>query len=120
MAPRDSQDLMAFPFFSLSKSRRTAPIDFRSGGVTVRVEGTAEHGIATIWDADVLIWAASQWMQARDAGLPTSRRIATPPYEIPRFIGRGTSLPDHQRPPPAFDRPQSTRTPPSIPRPPTP
>ncbi|MCM2012357.1 RepA replication protein, partial [Pseudomonas aeruginosa] len=29
MAPRDSQDLMAFPFFSLAKSRRTAPIDFR-------------------------------------------------------------------------------------------
>ncbi|MDP0971032.1 RepA replication protein, partial [Klebsiella pneumoniae] len=28
MAPRDSQDLMAFPFFSLAKSRRTAPIDF--------------------------------------------------------------------------------------------
>ena len=27
MAPRDSQDLMAFPFFSLAKSRRTAPID---------------------------------------------------------------------------------------------
>jgi plasmid replication initiation protein len=30
MAPRDSQDLMAFPFFSLAKSRRTAPIDFRA------------------------------------------------------------------------------------------
>src|SRR3546814_6855822 len=66
---------MTWPFFALGKSRRTAPIDFRSGGVTVRVEGTAAHGIATIWDADVLIWAASQWMQARDAGLPTSRRI---------------------------------------------
>jgi plasmid replication initiation protein len=55
MAPRDSQDLMAFPFFSLAKSRRTAPIDFRAGGITIRVEGTQEHGIATIWDADVLI-----------------------------------------------------------------
>ena len=52
MAPRDAQDLMAYPFFSLAKSRRTAPIDFRSGGITVRVEGTQEHGIATIWDAD--------------------------------------------------------------------
>lgn len=70
MAPRDSQDLMAYPFFSLTKSRRTTPIDFQSGGVTVRVEGTREHGIATIWDADVLIWAASQIVAARDAGLP--------------------------------------------------
>ncbi|MEL1262867.1 replication initiator protein A [Pseudoxanthomonas putridarboris] len=107
-APRDAQDLMAWPFFSLAKSRRTRPIDFRSGGVTVRVEGTVEHGIATIWDADVLIWAASQWMQARDAGLPTSRRIVTTPYEILRFVGRGTSLRDYQRLRAAFDRLQST------------
>ena len=107
-APRDAQDLMAWPFFSLAKSRRVAPIDFRSGGVTVRVEGTAEHGIATIWDADVLFWAASQWMHARDAGLPTSRRIVTTPYDILRFIGRGTSLRDYQRLRAAFDRLQST------------
>lgn len=107
-APRDAQDLMAWPFFSLAKSRRTAPIDFRSGGVTVRVEGTAEHGIATIWDADVLIWAASQWIQARDAGLPTSRLIVTTPYEVLRFIGRGTSLRDYQRLKAALDRLQST------------
>src|SRR3546814_1133120 len=75
---------MAWPFFSLAKSRRTAPIDFRSGSVTVQVVGADGHGIATIWDADVLIWAASQWMQARDVGLPTSRRIVTTPYEILR------------------------------------
>jgi plasmid replication initiation protein len=37
------------------------------------VEGTQEHGIATIWDADVLIWAASQIVEARDAGLRPSR-----------------------------------------------
>jgi plasmid replication initiation protein len=99
---------MAWPFFSLAKSRRTVPIDFRSGGVTVRVEGTQEHGLATIWDADVLIWAASQLMEAHDAGLPTSRLIATTPYEILRFIGRGTSLRDYQRLKAALDRLQST------------
>jgi hypothetical protein len=43
------------------------------GNVTIRVEGTQEHGIATIWDADVLIWAASQIVEARDAGLRPSR-----------------------------------------------
>ncbi|MBY4859689.1 replication initiator protein A, partial [Burkholderia contaminans] len=91
MAPRDSQDLMAFPFFSLAKSRRTAPIDFQASGVTIRVEGTQEHGIATIWDADVLIWAASQIVEARNAGLRPSRLMQATPYEILRFIGRGTS-----------------------------
>jgi plasmid replication initiation protein len=108
MAPRDAQDLMAYPFFSLAKSRRIAPIDFRSGGVTVRVEGTQEHGIATIWDADILIWAASQIVEARDAGIRPSRRMQATPYEILRFIGRGTSLRDYQRLKAALDRLQST------------
>jgi plasmid replication initiation protein len=61
------------------------------------VEGTQEHGIATIWDADVLIWAASQIVEARDAGLRPSRLMQATPYEILRFIGRGTSLRDYQR-----------------------
>ena len=108
MAPRDAQDLMAYPFFSLAKSRRTAPIDFRSGNVTIRVEGTQEHGIATIWDADVLIWAASQIVEARDAGLRPSRLMHATPYEILRFIGRGVSLRDYQRLKAALDRLQST------------
>jgi plasmid replication initiation protein len=105
---RDAQDLMAYPFFSLAKSKRTVPIDFRSNSVTVRVEGTAEHGLATIWDADILIWAASQIVEARDAGIRSSRRMAATPYEILRFIGRGTSWRDYQRLKAALDRLQST------------
>lgn len=108
MAPRDAQDLMAYPFFSLAKSRRTAPIDFRSGNITIRVEGTQEHGIATIWDADILIWAASQIVEAKDAGIQPSRRMQATPYEILRFIGRGKSLRDYQRLKAALDRLQST------------
>ena len=108
MAPRDAQDLMAHPFFSLGKSRRTLPINFRSGSVTVRVEGTHEHGIATIWDADILIWAASQIVEARDAGIATSRLIRATPYEILRFIGRGTSRRDYLRLKAALDRLQTT------------
>ncbi|MBS7663591.1 replication initiator protein A [Pseudomonas lalucatii] len=108
LAPRDAQDLMAHPFFSLAKSRRTVPIDFHSGEVRVRVEGTLEHGIATIWDADILIWAASQLVEACDAGIPTSRLMRATPYQILRFIGRGTSLRDYQRLKAALDRLQST------------
>lgn len=108
MAPRDAQDLMAFPFFSLAKTPRTKPIHFQAGGVTVRVEGTVEHGLATIWDADILIWAASQIVEARDAGIRTSRLMRATPYEILRYIGRGTSLRDYQRLKAALDRLQST------------
>lgn len=108
MSPRDAQDLMVYPFFSLGKSRRTVPIDFQTGGVTIRVEGTAEHGIATIWDADILIWATSQIVDARDAGIRTSRLIAATPYEILGFIQRSRSARDYLRLKAALDRLQST------------
>ena len=95
MAPRDAQDLMAYPFFSLAKSRRVTPIRFEAGGVTLTVEGVPEHGIATIWDADVLIWAASHIVQARDQGLRTSRLMAATPHEILTFVQRGTGFKDY-------------------------
>jgi plasmid replication initiation protein len=107
-AARDVQDLMAYPFFSLSKSHRVAPIDFAAGNVTIRVEAVPDHGMATIWDADILIWAASQIVEARDAGLRTSRLLAATPYEILRFIGRRTGARDYQRLKAALDRLQST------------
>jgi plasmid replication initiation protein len=108
IAPRDSQDLMAWPFFSLAKSKRTRPIDFRLGDTWILVEATAEHGMATIWDADVLIWAASQIVEARDAGRPTSRLMATTPHEILTFIGRGTGRDNYDRLKAGLDRLQST------------
>lgn len=99
---------MAYPFFSLSKTHRTAPIDFVAGDVSIRVEAVPDHGMATIWDADILIWAASQIVEARDKGLRTSRLMAATPYEILNFIGRGVSLRDYQRLKAALDRLQST------------
>lgn len=99
---------MAYPFFSLSKSHRIRAIDFAAGNVSIRVEAVPDHGMATIWDADILIWAASQIVEARDAGLRTSRLMAATPYEILTFTGRGTSQRDYQRLKAALDRLQST------------
>lgn len=107
-APRDAQDLMSWPFFSLAKSPRIQPIDFRMGEISIRVEATPEHGMATIWDADVLIWAASQIVEARDRGLATSRLMAATPYEILTFIGRGDSIRDYDRLKAMLDRLQAT------------
>src|ERR1700730_13829568 len=108
LAARDAQDLMAYPFFSLAKSKRTVPIDFRAGKITIRVGAVPEHVMATIWDAVVLIWAASQIVEARDGGLKTSRLMAATPHEILTFVGRGTSARDYDRLKAALDRLQST------------
>ncbi len=105
---RDAQDLMSWPFFSLAKSRRVRPIDFRMGDISIQVEATAEHGMATIWDADILIWAASQIVEARDKGLRTSRFMSATPYEILTFINRDHSARSYERLKAALDRLQST------------
>lgn len=108
MALRDAQDLMAYPFFSLAKTPRTVPIRFEAGGVSLTVEGVPEHGIATIWDADVLIWAASQIVQAKKEGIAPSRLMVATPYEILRFAQRGTGRSDYLALRAALDRLQST------------
>jgi plasmid replication initiation protein len=108
IAARDAQDLMAWPFFSLAKSKRIRPIDFKMGDTMILVEATAEHGMATIWDADVLIWIASQIVEARDAGRPTSRLIAASPHEILAFTRRGTGKASYDRLKAGLDRLQST------------
>ncbi|MCQ4631218.1 replication initiator protein A [Shinella sp. CPCC 100929] len=89
-APRDQRDLMERPFFSLAKTPRTKPILYKAADVEVQVLAMPEHGMATIWDADVLIWAASQLVAAENDGLRTSRFFRFTPYHLLRAIGRPT------------------------------
>jgi len=107
-SPRDQRDLMERPFFSLSKSRRTRPILYRSGDIEVQVHGLPEHGMATIWDADLLIWAASQIVEAENHGLRTSRRLRFTPYQVLTAIGRSTGATEYRLFKAALRRLQST------------
>src|SRR5512143_2972297 len=83
-SPRDQQDLMSLPFFSLSKNRRTEPIEYQQGNVKIFIEGRPSVGIATIWDADFLIWVAAQLNAALEAGERPSRRLWVIPYHFLR------------------------------------
>src|SRR5689334_6683353 len=67
---RDQRETMERPFFSLSKRKRVKPIDYRSpdGKVWVEVSPHQKYGMATIWDADILIWAASQIIEHKRRG----------------------------------------------------
>lgn len=97
----DEQEMMERPFFSLSKKRRSEPIDYtvQNGATTITVNVTAplEIGIATIWDCDILIWAVSQLREARAKGLPTSPHFQVPLYELLRGIDRPVGGEDYQR-----------------------
>lgn len=107
-SPRDQRDLMERPFFSLSKSRRVRPIQYRAGEVEVLVHGLPEHGMATIWDADVLIWAASQIVDAENWGVKTSRLLRFTPYQLLTGVGRATGATEYRLLKAALRRLQST------------
>jgi plasmid replication initiation protein len=106
--PRDQRDLMERPFFSLAKAKRTQPILYKTGDTQVQVYAVPEHGLATIWDADILIWAGSQIVEALDRGLPTSRFFRFTPYHLLTAIGRATGNRDYKLLKGALARLQST------------
>jgi plasmid replication initiation protein len=94
---RDQRDLMERPFFSLAKTPRMQPIDYDVSGVRVRVTPNSDHGIATIWDADILIWAATQITEAMDRGGETSPRVQFHPYSLLKAIRRSPSGENYRR-----------------------
>jgi plasmid replication initiation protein len=90
---RDQRETMERPFFSLSKNKRLKPIDYTSpdGKVYVHVSANPEFGMATIWDADILVWAASMLcdLKKRRAN-EVPRTLSFQPYELLKTIQRDT------------------------------
>ncbi len=87
---RDQRDTMERPFFSLAKKPRKTAIAYDVAGTIVKVYPVKEFGIATIWDADILIWAATQVTEALDRGGEPNPRIHFHPYQLLRGIRRNT------------------------------
>jgi plasmid replication initiation protein len=94
---RDQRDTMERPFFSLAKKPRLTPIQYQVGNVWVEVSANSQFGMATIWDADILIWASTQITEALDSGLRPSRTIQFHPYNLLRSIRRSAGGADYQR-----------------------
>src|SRR5215211_1698299 len=85
---RDQRETMERPFFSLAKKPRRTPIAYDVNGTTVTVYPVKEFGIATIWDADILIWIATQITESIDRGGEPSPTIQFHPYNLLKGIRR--------------------------------
>jgi plasmid replication initiation protein len=91
---RDQREMMERPFFSLAKSKRVKPIDYTSpdGKVRVHVSANPDYGMATIWDADILIYCASMLADMARRGINDApRKLHLMPYDLLRAIGRPTT-----------------------------
>jgi len=108
---RDTRETMERPFFSLAKRKRLKPIEYTSpdGTIYVKVFATPQFGMATIWDADILIWASSTLNNMRNNGcndLP--RTLNFQAYDVLKTIGRDTGGRDYQLLRDALGRLQAT------------
>lgn len=95
---RDQRELMERPFFALSTSR-SKPINYLSpdGKVSVHVSGNSTYGLATIWDADILIYLTSTLSEMRRSGRnDIPRRINISGYDLLRALGRPTGGKNYQ------------------------
>ena len=84
---KDQREVMERPFFSLQKRKRLKPIEYRSPGgeAWVKVEAMPAYGMATIWDADILIWAASTLNRMKEQGVnDLPRTLKTTTYNMLR------------------------------------
>jgi plasmid replication initiation protein len=108
---RDYQETMQRPFFSLSKKKRLKPIEYLSPdkSVTVHVSANPAYGMATIWDADIMIYLASHLNELRERGdNDLSPTIRVQPGDLLKRICWGVSGRAYERLIAALDRLQAT------------
>ena len=86
---RDNRDAMEFPFLALQK-KRTKPIEFKGNGVHLSVGADSRFSIATIWDWDIVIFAASHLNECIEDGRQPSPRVAFVPYDCLKQLLRHT------------------------------
>lgn len=111
MPLRDQRETMERPFFSLAKRKRIKPITYTSPDKTVWVEVRAvpEFGMATIWDADILIWVASVLTKMKDQRVnELPRTLKFHPSDMLRGINRPVGGENYERLRAAMGRLQST------------
>ena len=113
VAVKDQMDLMSRSWFSLT-AKRTEPIEYSFDDrrskrkETVRITGTQEHGIATIFDHDLLIFVISQLVEANRMGLKASRRVRFTPYQFFAWLNRTPTGSAYQRLRDALERLRTT------------
>jgi len=91
---KDVMAQMEHPFYSLSKKPETTVRYYEHNGNWIKVTPSI-HGLATIYDKDILIYCISQIMAKLKNGEPVSPRVRVNSRELLMFTNRGTSGRDY-------------------------
>ncbi|MHB8286140.1 MAG: replication initiator protein A [Caulobacteraceae bacterium] len=87
---RDDRALMEFPFFSLTKRPQMKPLVFERDDVKITVS-PGPRGTASVWDRDVLVYAASKVNERLERGEKVSRTVSFVAHDFLKMTHRGTN-----------------------------
>jgi len=87
-SPKELQDFMSWNWFSLSKQKRTEPIEHKFGDVWIKITGDSKYGIATIYDNDLLLFVISSWMKTINSGGKIKPSFYFTGYDYFTFLGK--------------------------------
>lgn len=92
---KDIMPQMEHPFYSLSKNPVTSIREYRNGDNWIRITPSI-HGLVTIYDKDILIYAISQVVAKLNKGEEVSKRVRISTRELLMFTNRGTGGKDYK------------------------
>jgi plasmid replication initiation protein len=89
---KHSQELMAINWFSLSKKGRKTSLRYEwdDGASYFEVKNDTEHAIASVWDADILLFCISVLVDKINRGEEISNELSFYGADFLYFIGRRT------------------------------
>ena len=108
VVPKDDTASMEHPIFSLATKPDMRELRYENAGHSLRVIPSG-HGLATIHDKDILIWAISKIIHEKNLGRPYSRTVEGSAYELLTATNRPTSKLAYDRLEAAFIRLSGTR-----------
>ncbi len=106
--PKDDMASMEHPIFSLSTKPDTRILRYEHRDVAVEIAPSV-HGLATIYDKDVLIYCVSQLMAKKNDGQPISQTLHLNAHELLVWTNRETSGDGYRRLKEALQRLSGTR-----------
>ena len=93
---KDDIASMEFPIFSLSKNKDLESREYRRGNRTVRIIPSSV-GAATVFDKDLLLYIASQLVEASNRGDPISRTVVIDSFDFLIGTERGDGRASFER-----------------------
>ncbi len=105
---KGERSMMEFPFFHLSKGRRSRPIVFDDGRVRIEVRPSSA-GIASIYDKDILLYLASLMVEKINKGEEPDQEFTFTAHDFIRVTGANRSARTYQRISGALERLQGTQ-----------